>query len=75
MKNSKRNGIGVSERSLDRQSTVNSRQRRETEERGGLVAQREIDAKFLWKQVEDVVVPRLRLGVIDHVVYMHLVAT
>jgi 5-methylcytosine-specific restriction endonuclease McrA len=72
MKNRKRKKIGVSERSLDRQPTVNSRQRRETEERGGLVAQREIDAKFLWKQVEDVVVPRLRLSVIDHVVYMHL---
>ena len=72
MKNGKRNGIGVSEPSLDRQSTVNSRQRRKTEERGGLVAQREIDAKLLWKQVEDVVVPRLRLGVIDHIVYMHL---
>ena len=33
---------------------------------------REIDAGSLWKQVEDVVVPRLRLPVIDHVIYGHL---
>ena len=72
MKNGKRNGIGVSERSLSRQSTVDSRQRRGTEERGGRSRQKEIDAKALWKQLEDVVAPQLRLGVIDHVVYMHL---
>jgi HNH endonuclease len=65
MKNGKRNGIGVSERFL-------SRQRRGTEERGGRSRQKEIDAKALWKQLEDVVAPQLRLGVIDHVVYMHL---
>jgi 5-methylcytosine-specific restriction endonuclease McrA len=70
--NGKRNGIGVSEPSLGRQSAVNSRQRKGTEERGGRGEQKEIDAKSLWRQVEDVVVPRLRLGVIDHVVYMHL---
>jgi len=85
MKNSKRNGIGVSERSLGRQSakrdsstalgmTVSKEalQRRETEERGGRGAQKEIDAKSLWKQVEDVVAPQLRLPVIDHLVYIHL---
>jgi len=96
MKNSKRGGIGVSERSLGRQATVNGRGRRETEERGGHStrsrhdgdastqpyrrtrgprahgAQKEVDAKALWRQMEDVVAPRLRLGVIDHVVYMHL---
>jgi HNH endonuclease len=65
MKNGKGNGVGVSERSL-------SRRRTGTEERGGRGAQKEIDAKLLWKQVEDVVVPRLRLPVIDRVVYMHL---
>lgn len=65
MKNRKRNGLGVSEPSL-------SRQRRETEERGGRGAQREIDARSLWKQVEDVVAPQLRLPVIDHLVYIHL---
>lgn len=31
-----------------------------------------LDAGFLWKQVEDVVVPQLRLSVVDHVVYLHL---
>jgi hypothetical protein len=92
MKNSKRNGIGVSEPSLQstvqsrqlskagekggpsrsRQSTVNSRQRTGTGEGGGRGAQKEIDARSLWKQVEDVVVPRLRLPVIDHLVYIHL---
>jgi len=85
MKNSKRNGIGVSERSPGRQlpkrdsstalgMTVSKKalQRRETEERGGRGAQKEIDAKSLWKQVEDVVALQLRLPVIDHVVYMHL---
>jgi hypothetical protein len=72
MKNSKRNGIGVSEPSHSRQSTANSRQRTGTEEGGGRGAQKEIDAKALWKQIEDVVAPQLRLGVIDHVVYMHL---
>jgi hypothetical protein len=86
MKNSKRNGIGVSERSLGRQlpkrdsstalgmtvSKKGRRRRRGTEERGGHSAQKEIDAKSLWKQVEDVVAPQLRLSVIDHVVYMHL---
>jgi hypothetical protein len=32
-----------------------------------------LDAESLWKQIEDVVVPQLRLSVIDHVVYSHLV--
>lgn len=32
-----------------------------------------VDAESLWKQIEDVVVPQLRLSVIDHVVYSHLV--
>jgi hypothetical protein len=60
MKNSKRNGTGVSKRSLGRTSTTDRRH------------QKEVDASFLWKQVEDVLVPRLRLPVIDHVVYLHL---
>jgi hypothetical protein len=60
MKNGKRNGTGVSKRSLGRTSTADARH------------QKEVDAKFLWKQVEDVLVPRLRLPVIDHVVYLHL---
>jgi hypothetical protein len=60
MKNGKRNGTGVSKRSLGQKSTVNRQH------------QKEVDARFLWKQVEDVVAPQLRLSVIDHVVYMHL---
>ena len=32
-----------------------------------------LDAEAIWKQIEDVVVPQLRLSVIDHVVYSHLV--
>jgi len=60
MKNGKRGGIGVSKRSLGRTSTADRRH------------QKEVDARFLWKQVEDVLVPRLRLPVIDHLVYMHL---
>lgn len=72
MKNSKRNGIGVCDPSLNRRSPVNSRQRRETEERGGHRTQKEVDARFLWKQVEDVLAPQLRLPVIDHLVYLHL---
>lgn len=78
MKKSKGNGIGVCEPSLNRRSTVNGRQRRGTEERGGQIthkgqgAQKEIDVRALWRQVEDVVVPQLRLSVIDHVIYLHL---
>jgi HNH endonuclease len=72
MKNSKRNGKFVSEPSRCRQSTGNNRKRRETGERRSHSAQKEIDAKSLWKQVEDVVAPQLRLPVIDHVVYLHL---
>jgi hypothetical protein len=60
MKNGKRNGTGVSKRSLKRKSTVDRQH------------QKEVDARSLWKQIEDVVAPQLRLGVIDHVVYMHL---
>jgi hypothetical protein len=60
MKNGKRNGTGVSKRSLGRKSTVDRQH------------QKEVDAKALWKQVEDVVAPQLRLPVIDRVVYMHL---
>jgi HNH endonuclease len=37
-----------------------------------IVKSKELDAGELWKLVEDVVVPRLRLSVIDHVVYSHL---
>jgi 5-methylcytosine-specific restriction endonuclease McrA len=77
MKNSKRNGMGVSEPSLE--STVHSRQLGKAGEKGGTSlalegnrAPKEIDAKVLWRQLEDVVVPRLRLGVIDHIVYIHL---
>lgn len=33
---------------------------------------KEIDAESVWKEVEDAVVPGLRLSVIDHVVYFHL---
>jgi len=88
MKNGKRNGIGVCEpslnrRSMVRQSTVNSQQRRGTGERVGRAkarpytrgtnrARREIDARALWRQVEDVVVAQLGLSVIDHVIYVHL---
>ena len=32
-----------------------------------------LDAESIWKQIEDVLVPQLRLSVIDHVVYSHLV--
>ena len=84
MKNGKRNGIGVSEPSL--QSTAHSRQLRKAGEKGGPSralpssletsrtnrAQKEIDARSLWRQVEDVVAPQLRLPVIDHLVYIHL---
>jgi hypothetical protein len=72
MKKGKRGGKGVSERFLRRNSTGNNRKRRETGERRSHSAQKEIDAKALWKQVEDVVAPQLRLPVIDRVVYMHL---
>ena len=77
MKNGKRNGIGVSGPSL--QSTVHSRQLRKAGEKGvpslapgANRAQKEIDAGWLWKQVEDVVVAQLGLSVIDHVIYVHL---
>ena len=30
------------------------------------------DAEYIWKQVEDVVVPRLHLSVIERVIYYHL---
>lgn len=85
MKNSKRNGTGVAERSLGRQSpkrdsstalgmTVSKEalRRRETDGRRSHSAKKEIDAKTLWKHVEDVVAPQLRLGMIDHLVYVHL---
>jgi 5-methylcytosine-specific restriction endonuclease McrA len=60
MKNGKRGGMGVSKRSLGRKSTADSQH------------QKEIDAGSLWRQVEDVVVAQLGLGVIDHVIYVHL---
>jgi hypothetical protein len=60
MKNGKRNGTGVFKRSLGQKSTVDRQH------------QKEIDARFLWKQIEDVMAPQLRLPVIDRVVYMHL---
>lgn len=34
---------------------------------------KKLDAESLWKQIEDVAAPQLRLSVIDHVVYFHLV--
>jgi hypothetical protein len=37
-----------------------------------IMKNKELDAVSLWKQVEDVVAPQLRLPVIDHVVYLHL---
>ncbi|MGC0772512.1 MAG: HNH endonuclease [Candidatus Acidiferrum sp.] len=56
----------------------NRRRRGETEERGEQITQKgrgtrkEIDAKAVWRQIEDVVVAQLGLSVIDHVVYIHL---
>ena len=38
-----------------------------------IMKNKELDAKSVWTQIEDVLVPRLRLCVIDHVVYSHLV--
>jgi predicted transcriptional regulator len=72
MKNGKRSGMGVSERSLRRRSTCNSRPQRETGDKGGHSAQKQIDARSLWKQVEDVVAPHFGLKVVDHRVYVHL---
>ena len=66
MKNSKRNGIGVSG------EVQEGRAKARLYTLGTNRAQREIDAKALWKLVEDVVVPQLGLGVIDHIVYIHL---
>ena len=43
---------------------------RRTPKRGA--TERKLEAEALWKQVEDVLVPQLRLSVIDHVVYSHL---
>ena len=40
--------------------------------RGTNRGRKEIDARVLWKQVEDVVVAQLGLSVIDHVIYVHL---
>src|SRR5215468_5150348 len=33
---------------------------------------KEINAKRIWQQVEDVVVPRLRINLVERVVYYHL---
>jgi 5-methylcytosine-specific restriction endonuclease McrA len=55
-----------------RQYRVESGRRRETEEREGHSTPGEIDAGWLWRQVEDVVVAQLGLSVIDHVIYVHL---
>ncbi|MGH9676013.1 MAG: HNH endonuclease [Candidatus Acidiferrum sp.] len=66
MKNKKLNGVPVSEPSEAGRYTDRKRQQ-------GCRTPKEIDAESLWKQIEDVVVPRLRLSVIDHVVYFHLV--
>ena len=84
MKNRKRGGIGVSEPSqqlrkagekggpsLALPSFLPSRLR-VNRTSGTNRTPREVDARSLWRQVEDVVVPQLRLGVIDHVVYVHL---
>jgi hypothetical protein len=66
MKNGKRNGIGVSGEAQE------GRAKARPYTLGTNRTQKEIDAKSLWKQVEDVVAPQLRLSVIGHVVYMHL---
>lgn len=60
MKNGKGNATGVSKRSLGRKSAADRRH------------QKEIDTSSLWKQVEDVVAPRLGLKVVDHLVYVNL---
>jgi hypothetical protein len=46
--------------------------RREEEKQQQDCRTSKVDAGALWKQIEDVAVPRLRLSAIDHVVYSHL---
>ena len=58
--NGRRNGASVAGRVEEERARRNGR------------LYREIDAAALWKQVEDVAVPGLRLSVIDHVAYFHL---
>jgi hypothetical protein len=69
MKNKKRNGVPVSEAFEEGRAKA----RLCNGSTPLIMKNKELDAKSLWKQVEDVVVPQLRLSVIDHVVYFHLV--
>jgi 5-methylcytosine-specific restriction endonuclease McrA len=69
MKNEKRGGVAASE-AFERHGP--SRLEAGATKWTPIMKNKELDAKSLWIQVEDVLVPRLRLSVIDHVVYSHL---
>jgi 5-methylcytosine-specific restriction endonuclease McrA len=78
MKKKKLNGVPVSELfeaggALRSSGQAKARLYNERKRQQGCRTPKELDAESLWKEIEDVVVPRLRLGVIDHVVYSHLV--
>jgi 5-methylcytosine-specific restriction endonuclease McrA len=66
MKSQKTNGVEVSKDEEEGRAKARPYMAKEGERTG------EIDAKAVWIQLEDEVVPRLRLSVIDRVVYAHL---
>ena len=70
MKNNELNTVPVSEPLKEGRTLRSSGQAKARTYNG---ATPKLDAESLWKQIEDVVVPQLRLSVIDHVVYIHLV--
>jgi 5-methylcytosine-specific restriction endonuclease McrA len=74
----RKNQDGTKSRSEDRPLQEGRTKERQAEARlnNGSIPNTEsnkLDAVSLWKLIEDVVVPQLRLSVIDHVVYSHLV--
>ena len=69
MKNERRGGVTASE-AFERHGP--SRLEAGATKWTPIMKNKELDAKSLWIQVEDVLVPQLRLAVIDHVVYSHL---
>ena len=85
MKNNKGNGVRVSEEVKAGRAAFEAPLARDARDKQVKKVRRygssapkpkkdkKIDAELLWKQVEDVVTPRLGLSVIDHVVYFHLV--
>ena len=75
MKSQKPNGVHVSKQTEAGRFSAFGRQAqaRPSKTRSIAARNKEVDAGLVWKQIEDLVVPRLSLSAVDRAVYMHLV--